>query len=89
MSTGNGNESAVGETGSTPIDSECPSGVVQTTRRSGTPARALAVGVLTALGERDGAIGDTELRVGGALLAMTDGEATGCAAWRTTNRVVL
>jgi len=33
---------------------------------------ALAVEVLTALGERDGAVRDAELRAGGALLAMTD-----------------
>jgi hypothetical protein len=30
--------------------------------------------VLTALGERDGAVRDAELRAGGALLAMTDDE---------------
>jgi hypothetical protein len=35
---------------------------------------ALAVEVLTALGERAGAVQDTELRAGGALLAMTDEE---------------
>jgi hypothetical protein len=35
---------------------------------------ALAVEVLTALGERDGAVRDAELRAGGALLAMTHGE---------------
>ena len=45
--------------------------------------------MLTALGERDGAVRDANLRAGGALLAMTDGEATGCAAGRTTTRVVL
>jgi len=33
---------------------------------------ALAVEVLTALGERDGAVRVAELRAGGALLAMTD-----------------
>jgi hypothetical protein len=35
---------------------------------------ALAVKVLTALGERAGAVQDAELRAGGALLAMTDEE---------------
>ena len=35
---------------------------------------ALAVEVLTALGERAGAVQDAELRAGGALLAMTDEE---------------
>ena len=35
---------------------------------------ALAVEVLTALGERDGAVRDAELRAGGAVLAMTDDE---------------
>jgi hypothetical protein len=35
---------------------------------------ALAVEVLTALGERDGAVRDAERRAGGALLAMTDDE---------------
>jgi hypothetical protein len=35
---------------------------------------ALAVEVLTALGERDGAVRDAELRAGGAQLAMTDDE---------------
>jgi hypothetical protein len=35
---------------------------------------ALAVEVLSALGERDGAVWDEELRAGGALLAMTDDE---------------
>jgi len=34
----------------------------------------LAVEVLTALGERDGAVRDAELRAGGALLAMTEDE---------------
>ena len=35
---------------------------------------ALAVEVLIALGERDGAVRDAELRAGGALLAMTEDE---------------
>jgi hypothetical protein len=35
---------------------------------------ALAVEVLTALGERDGAVRDAERRAGGALLARTDDE---------------
>jgi hypothetical protein len=35
---------------------------------------ALAVEVLTALGERDGAVRDAELRAAGALLAMTEDE---------------
>jgi hypothetical protein len=35
---------------------------------------ALAVEVPTALGERDGAVRDAELRVGSAQLAMTDDE---------------
>ena len=39
---------------------------------------ALAVEVLTALGERDGAVRDAELRAGGAVLAMTDDEACPC-----------
>jgi hypothetical protein len=36
--------------------------------------QALAVGVLTALDERDGAVQDAELRASGALLAMTHDE---------------
>jgi hypothetical protein len=35
---------------------------------------ALAAEVLAALGERDGAVRDAELRAGGGLLAMTDDE---------------
>jgi hypothetical protein len=35
---------------------------------------ALAIEVLTALGERDGAVRDAELRAGGALLAMIHDE---------------
>ena len=77
---------AVGETGSTPIGVERPGRVAQITCRSGTRLEALAVEVLTALGERDGAVRDAQLRAGGALLAMTDDE--GCPCGKRSNGAV-
>jgi hypothetical protein len=66
-------ESAVSEAGGAALSVRCPRGTAQTTGRPGTPARALAAEVLTALGERDGAVQDAEPRAGfrrGLLVAL-------------------
>jgi hypothetical protein len=67
-------ESLVDEASGPAVGVGCPGGTAQGTCRPGTPAECLAVAVLTALGERDGAVRDTERRAGDALQTMTSEE---------------
>jgi hypothetical protein len=52
----------------------CPGGTAQRTADRERRLEALAVAVLTALGERDALVRDAELRAGQALRTMTDDE---------------
>ena len=63
--------SAVGEVGSTPVGVEYQAVLRKQRADQERRLEALAVEVLTALGERDGAIRDAELRAGGALVAVS------------------
>jgi hypothetical protein len=64
----------IGEAGSTPVGVGCPGRAAEGRVNRERWLEGLAVNVLTALGERDGAVQDAERPAGEALRTTTDDE---------------